>query len=95
MDKQEFFRLNATYQIAPGATADQLLEDANCLIGVVRDSLAALALDIDVNGKDGDITDDKRFCQLLYGLSYLAEMGNAAGSAAHSLVLAAGVGDQS
>lgn len=95
MSRPEYFNLNAKYQVAPGATADQLLEDATCLMGVVRDSLAALALDIDVNGKDGDITDDKRFFQLLYGLSYLAEMGGSAASAAHSIVLAAGVGDQS
>lgn len=93
MDKQahEFFKLNARYQVAPGSTANELLNDANCLMSVVRDSLTTLAMTIDVN--DGDITNERGFCQLLWGLSYLAEMGNAAASAAHLIVLPSGAGD--
>lgn len=96
MDKQahEFFKLNAKYQVAPGSTASELLNDANCLMGVVRDSLATLAMTIDVAGDGGDITNERGFCQLLWGLSYLAEMGNNAAGAAHSIVLSAGAGDR-
>ncbi len=97
MDKQahEFFKLNATYQVAPGATVDRLLEDATTLMGVVSGSLTALAMSIDVAGDGGDITNERGFCQLLWGLSYLAEMGNNAAGAAHSIVLTAGAGEQS
>lgn len=85
----EFFSLGATYQVAPEATANDLLEDANCLMGIVKDSLAALAMSIDVTGDSSDITNERGFCQLLYGLSYLAEMGNKAAGAAHSKILRA------
>lgn len=91
----EFFKLNARYQVVPGSTANELLNDANCLMGVVRDSLATLAMEIDTAGDGADITNGSGFCQLLWGLSYLAEMGNSAAGAAHSIVLAAGAGDQS
>ena len=83
----EFFILGATYQVAPEATTTDLLDDANCLMGIVKDSLAALAMSIDVAGDRGDITNERGFCQLLYGLSYLAEMGNNAAGAAHSKIL--------
>lgn len=88
MSAQEIFKLNATYQVAPESTAHQLLDDATTLTGVIRDSLSALAMSIDVAGDNGDITNERGFCQLLYGLSYLAEMGNNAANAAHSLMLA-------
>lgn len=89
MSRPEFFSLGASYQVAPGATASALLDDANCLVGIVKDSLAALAMSIDVSGESSDITNERGFCQLLYGLSYLAEMGNNAANAAHAAILRA------
>lgn len=85
----KFFKLSASYLVAPEATADDLLSDATCLMGIVRDSLAALAMSIDVPSESSDITNERGFCQLLYGLSYLAEMGSSAAGATHSIVIAA------
>ena len=87
MSKTAILSMSAAYHAAPEATADELLNDATCLMGVVRDSLAALAMSFDVG--ESDIAKDSRFCQILYGLGYLAEMGSGAASAAHSKVLEA------
>jgi hypothetical protein len=95
MSRPEFIKLSATYQVAQGSTANELLEDSYCLMNLVSDSLTALAMGIDVSGDRSDITNERGFCQILYGLGYLADMGSKASSAAHSIVLAAGVGDQS
>ena len=87
MDKHEFFKLNATYHIAPDATADNLMEDATCLMGIVSESLAVLAVGL-YEGDCIDMVNHKGFSQLLYGLSYLAEMGNRA-AVAQALMLRA------
>lgn len=84
MDKHEIFRLNAAYHIAPDATADDLMEDAALLTGLVRDALAALAHGFDA-GDCAELANHKGFPQMLYGLSYLAEMGNRA-AVAHALM---------
>ncbi|MEL0027753.1 MAG: hypothetical protein VW625_03670 [Perlucidibaca sp.] len=54
------------------------------LTGLVRDSLAALAHGFDV-GDCTELANHKGFSQVLYGLSYLAEMGNRA-AVAHALM---------
>lgn len=87
---QTALKLNSVYQIAPEATADDLLNDATCLMSVVRDSLAALATSIDCTGESGDITNECGFSQILAGLGYLAEMGCNAASAAHSISITSG-----
>lgn len=85
---KEFFKLSAQYQISPDATVTDMLDDASLLGTLVSDSLAALAMSVDGEQDKGSITDHVGFCQLLYGLSYLAQMGQSASTAAHSLILA-------
>lgn len=87
MNDRQFFKLNATYQVAPGTTADQLLDDAACLMSAVHDGLRVLAMNIDTNRDGGDVTSHTGFCQLLYGLSYLAEMGTNAAGGAHMVMM--------
>lgn len=86
MEPKEFFKLSAEYQISPKASISDLLDDATLLGGVVRDSLAALATSIDTAGDNGEITDQRGFSQLLYGLSYLAQMSHNATTAAYAKV---------
>lgn len=87
MTDRQIFKLSATYNAAPDATATDLLDDATLLMGVVRDSLSALAMSVDGEDLRGSITDHKGFCQLLYGLGYLAEISTAAAGAAQSIVM--------
>lgn len=87
MSTPTFFKLGATYQIDPNATAETLLEDSSLLAGIVRDSLSALASGLD--SADSEMTNHVGFGQLLYGLSYLAEMSQGASDAAQKLMLGA------
>lgn len=83
---KEFFKLSAGYEVSPSAKVSDLLDDATLLGALVSDSLAALAMSVDNDGDCGSITDHKGFCQILYGLSYLAQMGQNATLAAYSMM---------
>lgn len=88
MNKHDFLKLNVTYMVPTDANATDLMDDSSLLAGIVRDSLRAIATSIDTAGDESEITDQRGFCQLLYGLSYLADMGQNAGEAAQSILLA-------
>ena len=68
-----FLTLNARYQIAPGATGNELLNDATGLLIGARDFARDIAQEID--------------SQQLHCLAYLIEMAQNAVSAGHSQFL--------
>ena len=90
MIKDQFFKLNAKYQVAEGSSVDELMDDACCLAAIVSDSLSALAMNIDTGGNNGNVSDHRGFCQILYGLSYLSEMSHRAACTAHGMLDADG-----
>ena len=72
-EARTFLTLNARYQIAPGATGNELLNDATCLL----EGAYAFALDI-ANELDRS---------QLHTLTYLIQMAQNAVSAGHSQFL--------
>ncbi|MBS0216373.1 MAG: hypothetical protein JSR50_11550 [Proteobacteria bacterium] len=73
--ERTFYSLNASYLISPGATREQLLDDANCLISPIRAQIAVLIDGLELGGGQmvaniGDVV------SILYGMQRETEMLN-------------------
>lgn len=72
---QELFALNSTYLISPGATSDELLDDAGCFLDAVSATVNTLASGLINAGSDIN-ANPQTAGSMLWGVLHQLEMVN-------------------
>lgn len=84
------FSINAAYQAARSASADELLNDVSLLLESIKDTLETLAMSLQ---EDGYLrSNPAAVASMLFGASYLTRLAAGASDNAHNKILRAKLG---
>lgn len=89
--QRKVYQLNATYQVMPGASFDDLMSDASMCLDAVESGLNLLAI---VCSETEVGLDGKRLSSLISGLGYLTSMAAGISDIAHGQGLRMGIAVQ-
>ena len=86
IEERPFFSLGASYNVASDAKAEDLLDDASCLISCLKELVGTLATGL--SEKDGDMAANPRsVSSILFGAQYSLQMIGGAVDAANSRIM--------